>query len=260
MEGALSVSQRAHALLHGRPRQGAVPLLRLRRGRRRHPLRPADRPARLSRGGRGARGALRRRDPPARARGVRATNSARSSSPRSPRRRRFYAAELAKPGNPAAAYLEERNVPESVARALGLGYAPAGWETLAQGPRRRLARGSPRRRRPAPAGARGNAFLRPVPRPPRSSSIRDERGRPVGFSGRALSADDEPKYLNSPESPVFLKKRLLYALTDAREAIRRPRATRARRGYFDHLALYPRGSRRRSPRWEPRSPRSRPRS
>src|SRR5688572_2678631 len=46
---------------------------------------------------------------------------------------RFYAAELARPGNPAAKYLEERGVPETVAKALGLGYAPPGWETLAKG-------------------------------------------------------------------------------------------------------------------------------
>ncbi|HZI64963.1 MAG TPA: CHC2 zinc finger domain-containing protein, partial [Thermoanaerobaculia bacterium] len=46
---------------------------------------------------------------------------------------RFYAAELAKPGNPAAEYLEKRGVPEPVAKALGLGYAPPGWETLAKG-------------------------------------------------------------------------------------------------------------------------------
>ncbi|HEU5248856.1 MAG TPA: toprim domain-containing protein, partial [Thermoanaerobaculia bacterium] len=69
-------------------------------------------------------------------------------------------------------------------------------------------------------------------------TIRDERGRPVGFSGRALSPEDEPKYLNSPESPIFLKKRLLYALTEAREAIRRRERTVLAEGCFDHLALY----------------------
>src|SRR4029453_16031194 len=42
----------------------------------------------------------------------------------------FYVAELAKPGNVAAAYLEQRGVPEPVARALGVGYAPPGWENL----------------------------------------------------------------------------------------------------------------------------------
>ncbi len=150
---------------------------------------------------------------------------------------RFYAAELAKPGNPAAAYLEERKVPESVARALGVGYAPAGWETLAKGlggawPEALLVEAGLLQRRSEGNGSYDRFRNRLV------FTIRDERGRPVGFSGRALSAEDEPKYLNSPESPVFLKKRLLYALTDAREAIRRSERTVLAEGCFDHLALY----------------------
>ena len=150
---------------------------------------------------------------------------------------KFYAAELAKPGNPAAAYLEKRNVPESVARALGVGYAPAGWETLAKGlggawPEALLVDAGLLQRRSEGHGSYDRFRNRLV------FTIRDERGRPVGFSGRALSADDEPKYLNSPESPVFLKKRLLYALTEAREAIRRNERTVLAEGCFDHLALY----------------------
>jgi DNA primase len=150
---------------------------------------------------------------------------------------RFYAAELVKPGNPAAAYLEERNVPGPVAKALGVGYAPAGWETLAKGladawPEALLVEAGLLQRRSEGHGSYDRFRNRLV------FTIRDERGRPVGFSGRALSAEDEPKYLNSPESPVFLKKRLLYALTDAREAIRQSERTVLAEGCFDHLALY----------------------
>jgi len=150
---------------------------------------------------------------------------------------RFYAAELAKPGNPAAAYLEERAVPGSVAKGLGVGYAPAGWETLAKGlggawPEALLVEAGLLQRRSEGHGSYDRFRDRLV------FTIRDERGRPVGFSGRALSPGDEPKYLNSPESPIFLKKRLLYALTDAREAIRRSERTVLAEGCFDHLALY----------------------
>jgi DNA primase len=150
---------------------------------------------------------------------------------------RFYAAELAKPGNRAAAYLEERGVPEPVARALGVGYAPPGWETLAKGlggayPESVLVEAGLLQPRAEGRGAYDRFRNRLL------FTIRDERGRPVGFSGRALSAEDEPKYLNSPESPIFLKKRLLYALTDAREAIRRREWTVLAEGCFDHLALY----------------------
>jgi DNA primase len=150
---------------------------------------------------------------------------------------KFYVAELAKPGNPAAAYLEERGVPAPVAKALGVGFAPAGWETLAKGlggawPESLLVEAGLLQPRSEGRGAYDRFRNRLV------FTIRDERGRPVGFSGRALSPGDEPKYLNSPESPVFLKKRLLYALTDAREAIRRTERTVLAEGCFDHLALY----------------------
>jgi DNA primase len=150
---------------------------------------------------------------------------------------RFYAAELAKPGNRAAAYLEERGVPETVAKALGVGYAPAGWETLARAlgsayPENVLVEAGLLQPRTEGRGSYDRFRNRLL------FTIRDERGRPVGFSGRALSPEDEPKYLNSPESPIFLKKRLLYALTEAREAIRRRERSVLAEGCFDHLALY----------------------
>ena len=150
---------------------------------------------------------------------------------------RFYAAELAKPGNRAAGYLEERHVPAATARALGIGYAPAGWESLAKGlggafPESVLVEAGLLQPRSEGRGSYDRFRNRLV------FTIRDERGRPVGFSGRALSPEDEPKYLNSPESPIFLKKRLLYALTEAREAIRRRERTVLAEGCFDHLALF----------------------
>jgi DNA primase len=150
---------------------------------------------------------------------------------------RFYAAELAKPGNRAAAYLEERHVPMATARALGVGYAPAGWESLSKGlggawPESVLVEAGLLQPRAEGRGSYDRFRNRLV------FTIRDERGRPVGFSGRALSPEDEPKYLNSPESPIFLKKRLLYALTEAREAIRRRERTVLAEGCFDHLALF----------------------
>ena len=51
--------------------------------------------------------------------------------------------------------------------------------------------------------------------------IRDTRGRVIGFGGRTLIADDGPKYLNSPETPLFQKGSELYGLYEARKALRR---------------------------------------
>jgi DNA primase len=66
--------------------------------------------------------------------------------------------------------------------------------------------------------------------------IHDLRGRVVGFGGRVLG-DGEPKYLNSPESQIFHKGRLLYNLHDAKHAIRKKERAVVVEGYFDVLRL-----------------------
>ncbi len=65
--------------------------------------------------------------------------------------------------------------------------------------------------------------------------IRNVKGECIGFGGRVLPGDEKPKYLNSPETPVFHKGRELYGLFEARQAIR---AARLRAG---HRRLYGRG-------------------
>jgi DNA primase len=148
----------------------------------------------------------------------------------------FYIRELARPGNHAAKYLEERGVPPELWQKLNLGYAPDSWESLSRGlqpafPESLLVEAGLLQPRGEGRGAYDRFRDRLL------FVVRDERGRPVGFGGRALSADAEPKYLNSPESPVFAKKRLLYGLSEAREAIRRQDRVAVVEGYFDHLAL-----------------------
>lgn len=148
----------------------------------------------------------------------------------------FYVGELARPGNRAAAYLEERAVPADLGHRLALGYAPDAWESLARAlgpafPESLLIEAGLLQPRAEGRGAYDrfrDRLLFPV---------RDERGRVVGFGGRVLAPDAEPKYLNSPESPVFAKKRILFGLSDAREAIRRRERVIVVEGYFDHLAL-----------------------
>ena len=150
---------------------------------------------------------------------------------------RFYQAQLAKPGNKAAAYLSGRDVSEDLVRRLALGYAPDSWDALARAlqpafPESLLVEAGllqPRQEGKTGAYDRFRDRLLFV--------LRDDRGRPVGFGGRALSPENDPKYLNSPETPVFQKKRLLYGLSDARDAIRKRDRVVLVEGYFDHLAL-----------------------
>lgn len=150
---------------------------------------------------------------------------------------RFYQAQLAKPENKAAAYLKERDVSEELGKRLSLGYAPDSWDALSRAllpafPESLLVEAGllqPRQEGKSGSYDRFRDRLLFV--------LRDERGRPVGFGGRILSPEGEPKYLNSPESPVFQKKRLLYGLSDARDAMRKRDRAVVVEGYFDHLAL-----------------------
>jgi len=138
--------------------------------------------------------------------------------------------------NRALAYLESRGVSEETARELALGFAPEGWDFLARTlsswftPDILIEAGI------LQAGAEGK---RPYDRQRDRLvfPIRDERGHVVGFGGRSLSGE-EPKYLNSPETPIFAKNRLLYGLPAARDAIRREDRAILVEGYFDHLALW----------------------
>lgn len=71
--------------------------------------------------------------------------------------------------------------------------------------------------------------------------IRDERGRPVGFGARALDPDDNPKYLNSPQTPLFDKSRLLFALDVAGRSIRDTETAVIVEGYMDAIQAHQAG-------------------
>jgi DNA primase len=71
--------------------------------------------------------------------------------------------------------------------------------------------------------------------------IRDEQGRMAGFGARIVNADDVPKFLNSPETPVFSKGRLLYGLDRARKPIRTADQAVIVEGYLDVIALHQAG-------------------
>src|SRR6185503_16688124 len=71
--------------------------------------------------------------------------------------------------------------------------------------------------------------------------IWNERSKIIGFGGRALMPDAQPKYLNSPESPLYSKSNVLYGLHFARDAARKAGRLVVVEGYFDCLSLHQAG-------------------
>jgi DNA primase len=134
----------------------------------------------------------------------------------------------------AREYLERRAVPLDTAAMLGLGFAPQGRAFLEA----MAALGIPSDVL-LPAGLaaqRDDGVVSARFRGRLLFPIHDLRGRAVGFGGRLL-ADGEPKYLNSPETDIFHKGRLLYNLHEAKGSIRKEESVILVEGYFDVLRL-----------------------
>lgn len=135
----------------------------------------------------------------------------------------------------AIEYLKARGLSGTIAKQFGIGYAPPGWSNLLDA-------------LPASAkeinllidggmlinkddGGRYDRFRDRIMFP-----IRDTRGRVIGFGGRVLG-DEKPKYLNSPETPVFHKGKELYGLYEARKHNRQLDKILIVEGYMDVIAL-----------------------
>ena len=138
----------------------------------------------------------------------------------------------------AIAYFQGRGLSGEIARQFGLGYAPEGWRSLASV--------FPQYDDPLLVESglvishtedgtaeekRYDRFRDRVMFP-----IRNIKGECIGFGGRVLG-DDKPKYLNSPETPVFSKGRELYGLFEARGALREQGYALVTEGYMDVVAL-----------------------
>lgn len=153
---------------------------------------------------------------------------------------RFYHKQLV--DNPAAQstrdYLESRDIPRAAWTRFGLGYAPEGWDALVNAARKAKVPSdllSQLKLIVASDKSKGyydyfrNRLMFPIIAP---------GGRVVAFGARALSDADQPKYLNSTESPIFVKRRTLYGLDRARPAIRKERCAVIVEGYTDLISLH----------------------
>ncbi|SEH99928.1 DNA primase [Pseudomonas asplenii] len=142
----------------------------------------------------------------------------------------------------AVDYLKGRGLTGEIARDFGLGFAPPGWDNLLK----HLSSDTLQQKamidaglliENAETGKRYDRFRDRVMFP-----IRDTRGRIIAFGGRVLG-DDKPKYLNSPETPVFHKGQELYGLFEARKNNRNLDEIIVVEGYMDVIALAQQGLR-----------------
>ena len=138
-------------------------------------------------------------------------------------------------------YFKGRGVSGEIAKTYGLGYAPEGWRSLASVfpdyndallvESGLVITGEPGDDKATGEPKRYDRFRDRVMFP-----IRNVKGECIGFGGRVLS-DEKPKYLNSPETPVFSKGRELYGLFEARTALRENGYALVTEGYMDVVAL-----------------------
>ncbi|MBK9494604.1 MAG: DNA primase [Alphaproteobacteria bacterium ADurb.BinA280] len=137
----------------------------------------------------------------------------------------------------AKVYLQKRGVDAATQAKFELGYAPGGWDALLSA----LGKDEASRRvldkvglsSKNDAGKVYDKFRERLMFP-----IHDRRGRVIAFGGRVMGADDGPKYLNSPETPLFRKGRELYGLWQVKQAHARIPRLIVVEGYMDVVALF----------------------
>src|SRR2546423_5914467 len=138
-------------------------------------------------------------------------------------------------GKAARAYLEDRELDKDAIARFGIGYAPSGGDALLRQLKskynEKLLAESGLASRDQTAGRLFDRFRRRITFP-----ISNESGKIVAFGARALG-DDMPKYLNSPETPIYSKSNVLYHMDRAKDALRRQDFAILVEGYMDAIAV-----------------------
>lgn len=143
---------------------------------------------------------------------------------------------LALKGAPKAIdYLKNRNVSGETAKRFGIGYAPDGWDFILS----RLGKSAEDKAKLESAGMvikKDGGKIYDRFRERLMFPIRDARGKYIGFGGRVLG-QGEPKYLNSPETPIYHKGKELYGLYEAKQANKKLTQAIVVEGYMDVVML-----------------------
>ena len=156
---------------------------------------------------------------------------------------KFYHRVLLESGKSKVAreYLSQRNISSDVIKEFSIGYAPEGWDTLVKY--------LTKNKVPLPLAEKIGLVVK------RNSGegyydrfrnrimfpIKNVDGNVIGFGGRIIEEGDQPKYINSPESEIYQKRRSFYGLDKSRDEIRKSRGVILVEGYTDFLALYTAG-------------------
>ena len=140
-------------------------------------------------------------------------------------------------GKIARDYLVSRGFDGATADEYAIGFAPARWDAVADRLAKHRIKGDIGVQAGLLAERKSGQGHYDRLRGRLTFPIEDVRGRVIGFGGRALEPDQEPKYLNTPESPVFHKRQALYGYPAALEPIRRESRVILCEGYFDRIAF-----------------------
>ena len=156
--------------------------------------------------------------------------------------RAVYRKYLASPlGAVARAYLDKRGIDDVLAERFGIGYAPEGWTALCEaaakkkiGSKELMDAGLalPSKGRSGTVDRFRNRLMIP---------LCDHHGNTVGFTGRVLDPKDSPKYMNSPQTPIYDKSALLFGLHLAKAAIKREGCVVVVEGNLDVVASHKAG-------------------
>jgi DNA primase len=155
----------------------------------------------------------------------------------------FHTALRGKAGRHTLSYLRDRGVSDQAIDDFQLGYAPDSWDALLAKLEKHGYSGKELARAGLAVPRREGSGFYDRFRGRLMFPISDPGGRVIAFGGRALADDQQPKYLNSPETPLFSKGRVLYAFDRARRAMAEAGRAIIVEGYLDVIACHEAGLR-----------------